>query len=118
MKPGKPDNIERIEHIISAIDIILSYTERIAFDDFAKDSKTYFATLYQFTIIGEAVANLDSSIMDNYKYPWYKVKSFRNFILHEYHAIDERVVWNTAKIILPEFRKVMVGILENEKNNI
>lgn len=113
MKPDKPDSRERIKHIIMAIELILTYAENIDFIDFVKDKKTYFATLYQYTIIGEAVGKIDNEIIEKYDYPWYKVKSFRNFILHEYHAIDERVVWDTTKHVLPEPAKIMRIIFEN-----
>lgn len=92
MKPDKPTSKERIEHILKAINLILEFTENQTLDSFSKDNKAYFACLYQYTIIGEAIVNIDFEILEKYNYPWYKVKSFRNFILHEYHAIDERVI--------------------------
>ena len=49
-----------------------------------------------------------------YDYPWYKVKSLRNFILHEYHAIEMRIIWNTTTEILPELEQMMLKILETE----
>lgn len=64
--------------------------------------------------VGEAIANTDSEILDKYDYPWYKVKSFRNFILHEYHAIDKRVIWDTTKKILPGLLDLMSTVLKDE----
>ena len=43
-----------------------------------------------------------------------KVKSFRNFIMHEYHAVDARVVWDTIILVLPGFIDIVEQILENE----
>ena len=114
MKPSKPDSKERIEHIIDAIEKIERFNKKHTLLSFLKDDKSFFATLYQYTIIGEAVANIDLKILDKYNYPWYKVKSFRNFILHEYHAIDERVIWDTTKHILPDLKSMMKQILKNE----
>ena len=114
MKPDKLTSKERIEHIIKAIDLIQEFTKDSTLISFAKDDKAYFACLFQYTIIGEAIVNIDFKILEKYEYPWYKVKSFRNFILHEYHAIDERVVWDTTRKILPELKEMMTAIYENE----
>ncbi|WP_350149721.1 HepT-like ribonuclease domain-containing protein [Imperialibacter sp.] len=68
----------------------------------------------QYTIIGEATASIDSSVLEKYDYPWYKVKSFRNFILHEYHAVEMRVIWDTTTEILPGLKEMMEEILTKE----
>lgn len=114
MKFDKPSGKERVEHIVDAIKLIQEYTKNHSLESFNQDEKSYFACLYQFTIIGEAVANSDSEILSKYNYPWYKVKSFRNFILHEYHAIDKRVIWDTTRKVLPELLDLMKTILQNE----
>ena len=80
--------------------------------DFKKDTKTYYACLYQFAVIGEAVDHMDPKLLERFEYPWYRVRSFRNFIMHHYHAIDEKVVWDTIEKELPEFRKLMEHVLE------
>jgi len=105
---------ERIEHVLKAIHTIQTYTQNHTLDTFLKDNKTIDACLYQYTIIGEATANIDLTILEKYDYPWYKVKSFRNFILHEYHAIEMRVIWYTTMEILPELEKMIIKILETE----
>jgi uncharacterized protein with HEPN domain len=116
MKPNKPSSKERIEHIINAINLIQEFIQDQTLDNFPKDFKTFSACLYQYTIIGEAIVKIDPEILEKYQYPWYKVKSFRNFILHEYHAIDERVVWDTTRIVLPQLKEMMESILANEYN--
>jgi len=112
MKPDKQSSQERIQHILEAILDIQEFTHGITFKEFENDLKAYYACLYQFAVIGEAVVHLDSQILEGYDYPWYKVRSFRNFIMHEYHAIDKKVVWDTIEQELPEFRKLVERILE------
>ena len=114
MKPGKPTSKERLEHVIQAIDSIQLYCQKHSVDSFLADAKTIDACLYQYTIIGEATASIDSSVLEKYDYPWYKVKSFRNFILHEYHAVDMRVIWDTTTEILPGLKEMMEEILTKE----
>jgi uncharacterized protein with HEPN domain len=114
MKSNKPANKDRLEHILLCIDHIHSFAEGYSLEKFQEDLKVYYACLYQFSVIGEAIANIDQKILNRYNYPWYQVKSFRNFIMHEYHAVDARVVWDTIKLILPEFRDRIQEILANE----
>lgn len=114
MKPDKPTSKERIEHVLEAIELIQSFSQNHNLQTFLQDEKTIYACLYQYTIIGEAVGNIDSSILEKYNYPWYKVKSFRNFILHEYHVIEIRVIWDTTTEILPRLKELMNNILTNE----
>ena len=114
MKPDKPTSKERIEHVLEAILLIRNFIGNLDIEQFSSDHKTYSACLFQYTIIGEAIVHFDQDILGKYDYPWYKVKSFRNFILHEYHAIDARVVWDTTRYILPELEEVLITILENE----
>jgi len=110
----KAGSKERIEHVLKAIHMIKTYTQNHTLDSFLKDNKTIDACLYQYTIVGEAIANIDYTILEKYDYPWYKVKSFRNFILHEYHSIEMRIIWNTTTEILPELEEMMIKILEKE----
>jgi uncharacterized protein with HEPN domain len=114
MKQDKPTSQERIEQILESVQNIQKFTDGYSFRDFEKDMKTYYACLYQYAVIGEAAGRIDSEILQKYDYPWYKVKSFSNFILHEYHAIDARVVWDTTRIILPGLKDVIEKILERE----
>ncbi|MBU0490111.1 MAG: DUF86 domain-containing protein [Bacteroidetes bacterium] len=117
MKRNKPNEKDRISHIIEAIQTIKEFTKDCTSADFPKDTKTYSAVLYQFTVIGEAVGQLPHELLKKYEYPWNKVKSFRNFILHEYHAVDKRVIWDTTILILPGLNTMMETIIKNEFTN-
>jgi uncharacterized protein with HEPN domain len=50
------------------------------------------------------------SSQERIDYPWYKVKSFRNFILHEYHAIKMDVIWDTTVMVIPELKQVILTL--------
>ena len=114
MKPDKPSNKARLEHILNAIELIQSFLVNHSKSSFLTDEKTISACLFQYTIIAEALVNVDPSILLKYNYPWNKVKSFRNYILHEYHAIEMRVIWDTTTEILPELKELIITILKNE----
>lgn len=114
MKPDRYRNLDRVRHMLEAIQNIQAFTRGMDLSNFREDERTYFACLFQFAVIGEAVAHIDTYILEKYDYPWYKVKSFRNFIMHEYHAIDEELVWDTIKIELPGFYELLESICKSE----
>jgi uncharacterized protein with HEPN domain len=114
MKEGKPISRQRIEHILYSIQNIQTFTKGYSLESFENDLKVYYACLHQFAVMGEAVSGLDEVILKKYVYPWYKVKSFRNFIIHEYPAVDAQVVWDTIQLVLPGFKDHVQQILEKE----
>jgi uncharacterized protein with HEPN domain len=114
MRDKIAESKERIEHILKAILDIESFTENQTKESFLESYVTINATLFQFAIIGEAIIRVDNEILSRYSYPWHRVRGFRNFILHEYHSIEYRIVWDAAKNDLSELKKVLKNILENE----
>lgn len=97
-----------------AIGLIEAFAKNHNRESFLKDDLVISATLFQFAIIGEAIHYVDNEILDRYEYPWYKVRSFRNFILHEYHAISFRIVWEAVENDLPGLKKQVAEILDQE----
>jgi uncharacterized protein with HEPN domain len=116
MKKNKPTSQERVEHVLKAIELINRFTHPHDLSTFLQDEKTISACLYQFAIIGEATRHIDIDILEKYTYPWYKIKAFRNFILHEYHGIEMKTIWDAAINFLPEVKEVMERILIVEFN--
>ena len=109
----KPTSIERVQHILDAIQLIGQFVEGENEISFVKDVKLQSAVQYQFLIIGEAIKHIDNGILIKYNYHWHIPRSFRNFIIHEYHGIKmERVYYATQD--LKELEAHLNKILENE----
>ncbi|OFX51214.1 MAG: hypothetical protein A2046_07750 [Bacteroidetes bacterium GWA2_30_7] len=104
---------DRLEHIKNAILLIKLFVENQSETDFLNDIKGQNATLFQFLIIGEAIKNIDNSILDKYNYPWHIPRSFRNFIAHEYHKIRLEIVYKAA-FDLDSLLKIIDEILDKE----
>ncbi len=114
MKKSKPTSRDRVLHAIEAIENIQEFASPHSPESFFSDLKTTSACLFQFSIVGEATFNIDFDILEKYDYPWHRVKSFRNYILHEYHGIEMKVVWDTIQRVLPQLKIVMEQIMANE----
>jgi uncharacterized protein with HEPN domain len=105
---------DRLKHIHKAIVEIETFTKGATRESFLADHILINATLFQFATIGEAIIHIDNEILAKYDYPWYKVRGFRNFILHEYHAIEFRIVWEAINKDLPGLKRKIEQILANE----
>jgi uncharacterized protein with HEPN domain len=118
MRDSKITSKERLQHILKAISEIEDFIKEHSKESFLNSSILINATLFQFAVIGEAITHVDNEILNRYSYPWYKARAFRNFILHEYHAIEFRVVWDSTQKDLPELKEIILQILRNEFLNL
>ena len=114
MKDFHEESRERLRHIEKAIKAIKQYIEGENSKTFCNTPMLHDAVLLQFVIIGEAIVNVESQLLVKYKYPWYKVKSFRNMIAHQYFDIKLSAVWLIIKTDLPALNEVIKQMLKNE----
>jgi uncharacterized protein with HEPN domain len=102
-----------VEDIIDSGNKIISYTEGLSFEEFIADSKTIDAVIRNFEIIGEAAHRLPEEFKE--KYPdidWFRMRGFRNRIVHDYFGIDYRIVWQIKETALPEMLQKLNEIKE------
>ncbi len=93
---------------------ILRYCDQVeaAHDDFGHDRERFDgSTTYQNAIamcilqIGELVNHLsDGFKVDHDAIPWHRIRGMRNYVAHEYGAIDLDVVWYVADKSIPELK--------------
>jgi uncharacterized protein with HEPN domain len=117
MRDNNLDSYKRLLHITKAIEDINKYVLNETVNSFGKNDLVHDAVLFQFSIIGEAINFISPEILEKYNYPWYKVRSFRNLISHEYFNIKMEAVWNIIQTGLPELQLIISTILENEFRN-
>lgn len=108
------DNLKRLQHVSKAIEDINKYVSNETADTFCEKDLIHNAVLFQFSIIGEAINFVSSDLLDQYDYPWYKVRSFRNLISHEYFNIKMEAVWQIIQTDLPRLQLIIQTILEKE----
>jgi len=100
------DDLSRLRDLIQAADLIASFTARRTREDLAVDRQMQSALLHELYVIGEAAARVSSSLRDKYpSIPWSPVRSFRNYIAHEYFSLDLDIVWQTAIDDMPKLRE-------------
>ena len=114
MKDNRLESEGRLIHMQKAVHEIELFTRDACENDFLTDNFLSSAVLFQFGVIGEVVIHVDKSLLDKYKYPWYKVRAFRNLISHEYFNIKLEAVWGIVENDLPLLKNILKTILENE----
>ena len=109
----KPTPKDRVEHVLEAIELIRTFTANTDEATFLSDTQLQSAVQFQFLIIGEAIRHIDGYILEKYPYPWHIPRSFRNFIIHEYHGISmDRIFF--ASQDLNTLEAAVRRLLENE----
>ena len=95
-----------VEDILESCNKIMDYTKDISFEEFVADNKTIDAVVRNFEIIGEAANRLPEEFKDSHQdIDWFRIKGFRNRIVHDYFGIDYSIVWQVKETYLPQLIK-------------
>lgn len=114
MKDSHIESQQRLLHIQQAIADIEKFTKLQSLETFCENDMLHDSVMLQFIIIGEAIIHVEDEKLDKYNYPWYKVRSFRNMIAHEYFNIKLPAVWMIIENDLQQLKKVVNLILKKE----
>ena len=94
-----------LEDLLLNIEKITEYTSGLSFDNFLEDSKTSDAVIRNFEIIGEAANRLPDEMKEKFpEIDWYRIRGFRNRIVHGYMGIDYQMVWLIKENYLPKLK--------------
>ena len=115
-EPLKDKN--RLEHIINAIDIILSRTKNLGYDDFVSDKILFGGIVYHTMIIGEAAYKLSQAFIESHpQAPWRDIADMRHHLVHGYYQVDATIVWSVIQKDLSPLREVVSTILKETNWN-
>jgi uncharacterized protein with HEPN domain len=104
---------QRLQDILEISTEIEIFTAGMSFAEFAKDTKTVKAVLYNLAIIGEAVSQLLPEIEFLYpEIPWIDIRAIRNVIIHEYFRVDLSIIWETIQTDLPPLVRQLRELIE------
>ena len=83
------------------------------FSSFISDRRTVDAVIRNLIIIGEAASHIPEDIFLKYpEIPWYEMRGMRNFVVHEYFVVSDKILWDTIRLDLkglPETLKRIIG---------
>lgn len=108
-------DIWRVNHIIEAIERIRRYIKGQDYESFISDDMRYYAVVKNIEIIGEAANMLTFKFReDKPDIPWKAICGMRNYIVHEYFAVDSNVVWEVVTSDLEMLYAKLIEIIKNE----
>lgn len=113
MKKGDK-SLHRFREILQAIAKIDEYMRITHWDEFKTNSMLQDAVLFQFSVISDAIQDVDYRYLEKYDYPWYLLKTFRKLMRHDNFNIRQIAVWHTIKENMVDLDKAVRIILSNE----
>ncbi|MDR0873725.1 MAG: DUF86 domain-containing protein [Prevotellaceae bacterium] len=102
-------------NMLDAIDKIKQYSSSFAnADEFSDNGQAFDASLMNFIVIGEMVEKLSEELINKSEteIEWYKIRSFRNILAHNYFGVDAEEVWQIIHNSLPELEKQLKKMVE------
>lgn len=96
--------LDAAERVVAVCDVLADIV-RIAFDEFAADTRTQWAVEMGLIRIGEGVNRIPADILDRFPdQPWRLIVAMRNFAAHQYDDLEPRRVWRTVTQDVPALR--------------
>ena len=94
----KPKDINRLSHIIEAIDNLFEVTKGISFDEYKGNKILRFAVIKNLEIIGEAAYLLTNEFKEKHpEVEWKVIIGMRHVLVHGYYQISDEMVWATIQ---------------------
>ena len=104
----------RVNDILDAITAVQQYVAGMTYDDFVADRKTVDAVIRNLIVIGEAAGHIPDEIFQEHSgIPWHDMRAMRNFIVHEYFGVSDKILWDTIQLNLPPLIQLL-RVLEEQ----
>ena len=110
MSENEKDSV-RLQHISDALATIERHLDGVSAEVFHSDELLVNLLARQLSIIGEALDCLSEAFkQQNPDFPYRDAKDMRNFLIHEYFGVSEKVLWDTYKKNIPHLKKMLTEI--------
>ena len=113
---SKRGNDELMEDISEAARRLEIYSQDMEYGAFLEDIKTQDAVIRNFEIIGEAAKNITDDFKEKHQdIPWKDLAGIRDKLIHHYFGVNLEIVWAIIDEDLPQLRKEIRQMKEQEK---
>jgi uncharacterized protein with HEPN domain len=110
-------DLSRIQHMLAAIEALLSYVKRRRVHELGKNRMLTSAIERELEILGEAANHISAKTKAQIpKIPWKQIIGMRHHVSHEYFDVDYKIIWKTIKKELPTLHKQLKKLLETFKD--
>ena len=89
-------DIERLNHIKDAINVLLDNKDKHTFEEMSSDSIVFYGFVKYVEIIGEAVYMLTKDFRNEHsEVEWDEIERMRHVLVHGYYKIRPIQLWDT-----------------------
>jgi len=97
------EDLIRIKHMLDAAEKVIGFTSNANRSDLDKDEKLALALIRLIEVIGEASNSVSSEVKEKHPtIPWRAIAGARNRLVHGYFDVDYDVVWEIARVDIPD----------------
>ena len=112
-------DIERLEHMLTAIEVLINYKDKHTLEDAQADPVVYFGLVKHVEIIGEAVYKLTLGFRESHPVVnWGDIERMRHVLVHGYYKIRPQQLWNTIEVDVPMLKPIIEQLVESERNKL
>ncbi|GAA3952361.1 DUF86 domain-containing protein [Hymenobacter algoricola] len=113
MKEGRIDSRQRLLHMLEAIAEVQGFVAGVSRAEFDLDHRTLFACVRGVEILGEAARHVADEIKAQYpEINWRGIVDLRNFVVHQYFAIDNEALWLVIHDHMPVLKPQLERVLQ------
>jgi uncharacterized protein with HEPN domain len=110
--------LARIDDMLEAIDGIRRATADKSFEEFQRDWLLRKGTERGIEIISEASCHLPEDLKAMHPYPrWRHVAGIGNILRHEYHRVEDKIVWTAVQMSCPVSRSALKRCVQGSRMN-
>jgi uncharacterized protein with HEPN domain len=101
--------------ILESIEKIQTYTKAMDFEAFRTNALVIDGVVRNLEIIGEAAKKIPLSVRRNTPHiEWKKIAGLRDILIHEYFAVNLKIIWGLIDKKLPILYKQIKEIVQSE----
>ena len=109
--PHKPDDLDRVYHLLEAARKIRRHIVGKTYEDFVHDELLHLSVVHLLEIIGEAASGMAPAFRASYpSVPWRALIDMRNRLIHAYFNISLAIVWATINKNLPDIERELTSL--------
>jgi uncharacterized protein with HEPN domain len=84
----------------------------MTFEQLVQDRRTIDAVVRNLIVISEAAGHIPEEVRASTpEIPWDDMRALRNFVVHEYFGVSEKVLWETVRQDLPSVTEPLQRVL-------
>lgn len=112
----KKSPLPRLKDILEETRALENLVKGSSFAEYNKSWQMRRACEHALLIISEASRHIPSDLKARHAHiPWLKIADLGNVLRHEYHHVDNRIIWNILKKHIAPLKKAIETMLAHKK---